>query len=166
MKHNKAEQDLHWMKQAINLACFAEKHDEVPVGAVLIDDNTNTMLGLGYNRMISDNDPTAHAEIIALRNAGNYRKNYRLINTTLYVTLEPCLMCVGAMIHARISRLVFGACDKKTGAITSTFNLLDEINAGKLNHKINYDYGVLANDCGKLLTDFFHRKRLNPNLLK
>ena len=152
------KKDQYWMQQALDLAQYAATHGEVPVGAVLIDSNGG-LLAQGWNCSISSCDPSAHAEIVALRHAANVCNNYRLLDTTLYVTLEPCIMCVGAMIQARIKRLVFGATDPKTGAIVSVFNVLDEINKGKLNHKIVYTSGVLADECSKLLTRFFRERR-------
>jgi len=147
-------QDTHWMQQAIKLAQHAKSQNEVPVGAVLI--LNNEIIGEGWNQPISSTDSTAHAEIIAMRNAAKKLNNYRLLNTTLYVTLEPCIMCVGAMIHARIKRLVFGAYDSKSGAIQSVFNLLDN---KQLNHEISYQGGILEQECGKLLTCFFKERR-------
>ncbi len=146
--------DSDFMQQAINLANHAASQNEVPVGAILVQDNK--IIGQGWNQPITSNDSTAHAEIIALRRAAKKLNNYRLINTTLYVTLEPCLMCVGAMIHARIKRLVFGAYDPKSGAIQSVFNFLD---SKKLNHNIVYQGGILEQQCGELLTTFFQKRR-------
>lgn len=147
-------QDSDWMQQALLLAKKAEKVNEVPVGAVLVWNNE--FIASGYNQPISKNDPTAHAEIIALRQGAEKIGNYRLLNATLYVTLEPCMMCVGAMVHARIQRLVFGAYDLKTGAVTSVATLLD---APFLNHKVQYQGGVLAQECGEILSNFFKSKR-------
>jgi len=146
--------DKQWMHEAIKLAEQAMIVDEVPVGAVMVLDSE--VIGMGRNQPIASCDPTAHAEIVALRQAGNALQNYRLINSTLYVTLEPCAMCVGAMVHARIKRLVFGAIDPKAGAVQSVLNLLDN---NLFNHKIEYVGGVLAEECGKLLTRFFRAKR-------
>lgn len=146
-------QDTFWMQKAIELAKKAADHDEVPVGAVLVLDDE--IIGEGWNQPISIQDPTAHAEIMALRKGATKLNNYRLLNSTLYVTLEPCVMCVGAMLHARIKRLVFGASDPKTGAVASVFQLLDQ----KHNHQIQYEGGVLAKECGDLLKDFFKNKR-------
>jgi tRNA(adenine34) deaminase len=146
--------DVYWMQQALNLASHAESCNEVPVGAVVV--YKDQMIGRGWNQPIANVDPTAHAEIIALREAGAHLNNYRLVDTTLYVTLEPCLMCIGAMLHARIKRLVFGACDPKSGAIKSVFNVLDN---KQLNHKIVYESDVLAKECAMLLTNFFARRR-------
>lgn len=148
--------DEAWMARALALAQQAADHDEVPVGAVLVRDET--VLGEGWNQPIGLHDPTAHAEIIALRAAGMRAQNYRLPGTTLYVTLEPCAMCVGAMIHARIERLVFGAFDPKTGAAGSVFDLLQ---AAEHNHRVAVTPGVLAQSCGALLTNFFRIRRSN-----
>jgi len=146
--------DTIWLHKAIELAKRAEEAGEVPVGAVVVLENE--IIGSGWNQPISRCDPTAHAEIIALRDAAQNMGNYRLPNTTLYVTLEPCAMCVGAMLHARISRLVFGAYDPKTGAVTSVFSFLD---ADHLNHRIIYQGGILAAESGVLLANFFKKKR-------
>jgi tRNA(adenine34) deaminase len=148
------KKDIYWMQQALDLARYAESCNEVPVGAVVVYEDR--IIGCGWNQPIANLDPTAHAEIIALREAGKYLNNYRLIDTTMYVTLEPCLMCIGAMLHSRIKRLVFGACDLKFGAVKSIFNILDN---NKLNHKIIYEGGVLAEECAALLTNFFAGRR-------
>ena len=150
-----SEQDHIWMQHAIQLAKTAAQHDEVPVGAVLVSENK--ILGEGFNRPIGHCDPTAHAEILALRAAGKEINNYRLIDTTLYVTLEPCLMCVGAVAHARVKRVIFGAYDLKTGAVQSAFQLGG---IAKLNHRPAYQGGLLAEECGKLLSEFFQAKRI------
>ena len=146
--------DEFFMLEALKLADYALTINEVPIGAVLVLEGE--VIGRGWNCPISSRDPTSHAEIMALREGAKYLKNYRLPGTTLYVTLEPCLMCVGAMIHARIARLVFGAKDPKTGAVCSVFNLLDSKNH---NHTINYEGGLLGEKCGQLLVDFFKAKR-------
>ncbi len=146
--------DISYMQQALALAQHAEEQGEVPVGAILVLDDE--IIGQGWNQPISTNDPTAHAEIIALRQGAAKLNNYRLLNTTLYVTLEPCVMCIGAMLHARIKRLVFGTLDPKTGAVESVFNLLDT----KLNHQIVYHGGVLADKCSEVLSAFFKQRRL------
>lgn len=148
--------DEQWMRRALELARTAAAHDEVPVGAVLVRDGV--VLGEGWNRPIESHDPTAHAEIVALRAAGRAGQNYRLPGTTLYVTLEPCAMCVGAMVHARIERLVFGAFDPKTGAAGSVFNLLQ---APEHNHRVAVTAGLLSEPCGALLTNFFRARRSN-----
>ena len=154
------ERHKHWIRHALQLAERAASLGEVPVGAVVVADD-ETLLAEGWNCPIGSCDPSAHAEIVALRRAAEARKNYRLNATTLYVTLEPCVMCIGAMIQARIKYLVFGACDPKAGAVVSVFNLLDEVAAGKLNHKISYTSGVLADECGDILTKFFQARRYN-----
>lgn len=148
------DEDIHWMQRALQLAHSAAQKGEVPVGAVLV--LNNDIIGAGFNSPITHHDPTAHAEIIAMRQGAAALCNYRLINTTLYVTLEPCLMCVGAMIHARIQRLVFGARDLKTGAIESQIKGLEQ---AYVNHRIVYEGGLLANQCGELLRQFFRERR-------
>jgi len=153
----RASLDQFWMQRAIELAKLAESCGEVPVGAVLVKDDQ--IIGEGYNSPISEKDPTAHAEIRALRDAAQRIGNYRLLNTTLYVTLEPCLMCVGAIVHARISDVVFGAHEPKTGAAGSAFDVLT---SPKHNHRVELRDGVLADDCAQLLTDFFQQRRLKP----
>ncbi len=142
------------MRHAVRLAHLAESEGEVPVGAVLVKDET--VIGEGWNRPIVDNDPTAHAEIMAIRQAGKRVSNYRLLDTTLYVTLEPCLMCVGAIVHARIGRVVFGAKDPKRGAIVSALQLSD---LQFLNHQVPWVAGVLADECSQLLVNFFKQRR-------
>lgn len=146
--------DICFMQRSLDLAKKAESLGEVPVGAIAVIENE--IIGEGFNRSIGSNDPTAHAEIIALRLAAEKINNYRLLGVTLYVTLEPCIMCVGAMLHSRIKRLVFGAHDPKTGAVESVFKIFDE---ERLNHKIDVKSGVLSLDCGRILTDFFRSKR-------
>ena len=146
----------YYMQFAIKQAKLAEKIGEVPVGAVLVQDNQ--LIASAHNQPISNNDPTAHAEIQLLRKAGKKLNNYRLPNTTLYVTLEPCTMCLGAMIHARISKVVFGAFDEKTGVCGSC----DDLSSSNcFNHSIKISGGILANDCKELLQQFFKRKRKN-----
>jgi len=147
---------IEMMQRAFELAKYAASINEVPIGAIVVADNK--IIGEGWNCPISNNDPTAHAEIMALRAAAKTLNNYRLVNTTLYVTLEPCAMCVGAMLHARIKHLVFAASDPKGGAVQSVFNLLD---GKKLNHTITYQSGVLAKECSELLTNFFQSKRVS-----
>jgi tRNA(adenine34) deaminase len=142
------------MRRALELARRAQDEGEVPVGAVVVLDEK--ILGEGWNRPISAADPTAHAEIQAMRAAATTRKNYRLVGATLYVTLEPCAMCVGAMFHARIRRVVFGASDPKTGAAGSTLDLFQE---KRLNHHALVQGGVLAAECGALLSAFFASRR-------
>ncbi|RUM84976.1 MAG: tRNA adenosine(34) deaminase TadA [Candidatus Thioglobus sp.] len=146
--------DEKWMALAIEQAKLAEKINEVPVGAVLIQDDQ--LITSAHNQPISNNDPTAHAEIQLLRAAGKKLNNYRLPNTTLYVTLEPCTMCLGAMIHARISRVVFGAYDQKTGVCGSCQDLST---SECFNHEIEISGGVLADECKALLQKFFKARR-------
>lgn len=146
--------DEYWLQYALHLAERAYQQGEVPVGAVLIRDNQ--ILGEGWNQPISQHDPTAHAEIIALREAGLMCSNYRLPNTTLYVTLEPCVMCAGALLHARVERVVFGAYDFKTGAAGSVFNtLLDE----RHNHQVQLIGGILQQACTEQIQAFFRERR-------
>ncbi|MBI3188268.1 MAG: tRNA adenosine(34) deaminase TadA [Gammaproteobacteria bacterium] len=147
--------DEYWMEHALHLARKAAEVDEVPVGAVIVKDNQ--LIAEGWNHPIQLHDPSAHAEMIALRQAGITLNNYRLLDTTLYVTLEPCVMCVGAMIHARVGRVVFGAYDAKTGAAGSMFDLLQ---SEKHNHKIDVTGGVLEEQCRDVLQEFFKRKRV------
>jgi len=146
--------DEKWMVLAIEQAELAEKINEVPVGAVLVQNDQ--LIASAHNQPISNNDPTAHAEIQLLREAGKKLNNYRLPDTTLYVTLEPCTMCLGAMIHARISRVVFGAYDEKTGVCGSC----QDLSTSKcFNHSIATDGGVLADECKQLLQKFFKKRR-------
>ncbi|MDR3477481.1 MAG: tRNA adenosine(34) deaminase TadA [Gammaproteobacteria bacterium] len=148
------ERDQFWMRWAIALAENAAVEGEVPVGAVLVVDDQ--MVGEGSNRPIRHSDPTAHAEIIALREAATALQNYRLVNSTLYVTLEPCVMCVGAIVHARVKRLVFGALDPKGGAVQSAFQMAD---SSQLNHRVECVGGLFAEKCGSLLSEFFRARR-------
>jgi tRNA(adenine34) deaminase len=148
------ERDRRWMQRALGLAAAAEAEGEVPVGAVLVLDDR--VVGEGCNRPIAAHDATAHAEVQAIRAAGRRLGNYRLTGSTLYVTLEPCVMCVGAIVHARVGRLVFGAHDPKTGAIVSRFNLL----AGdQHNYRVEVAGGVLESECGDRLRQFFRARR-------
>ena len=146
--------DIKWMEIAIEQAQEAEKMGEVPVGAALVLDDK--LIAKAHNQPISSSDPTAHAEINVLREAGKELGNYRIPNSTLYVTLEPCTMCLGAMIHARVSRVVFGAYDDKTGVCGSCEDLST---SPCFNHSIDITEGVLAEDCKKLLQSFFTQKR-------
>ena len=147
-------EDEKWMQIAIIEANLAKSQDEVPVGAVLV--KKGQLISQGHNQPISKNDPTAHAEIQVIRNAGKKQKNYRLVGTTLYVTLEPCAMCLGAMMHARIDRIFFGAYDPKTGVCGSCEDLS---NANFFKHKIDIKGGILENECKELLHSFFQLRR-------
>jgi tRNA(adenine34) deaminase len=148
------ETDEAWMRYAIRLAQRAEAQGEVPVGAVLVKDDR--CLAEGWNSSIISHDPTAHAEIVALRQAGQIVENYRLLDTTLYVTLEPCVMCMGALSNARVKRLVFGTYDPKRGAVCNALNLTD---APFLNHRIEWQGGVLEQPCSEILKVFFKARR-------
>jgi tRNA(adenine34) deaminase len=150
--------DDHWMQQALDLAQQGSAAGEVPVGALIV--LNDEVIGSGWNQPITSKDPTAHAEIVALRQAATRLDNYRLPSATLYVTLEPCTMCVGAMIHARISRLVFGTTEPRSGAVCSHFRLLDA--EGVYNHRVAWEQGVLADECGKMLSAFFQARRKSP----
>lgn len=146
--------DTEFMRQALALAQLAAQQQEVPVGAVVVKDGV--VIGRGSNAPIGLHDPTAHAEIMALRDAAKHLGNYRLVDCTLYVTLEPCAMCSGAIQHARITRLVYGASDPKTGACGSVVNLMAE---PKLNHHTQVDGGLMQAECGALLSAFFKQRR-------
>ena len=146
-----------WMRKALDLAQDAAANGEVPVGAVVVDAATNALLGSGRNSAIGNCDPTAHAEIMALRDAARKRRNYRLAGTTLYVTLEPCVMCAGALVQARVERLVFGAWEPRTGAIESQEQVLA---SPAHNHQVAVTAGVMAQECGALMQRFFQDKRL------
>lgn len=151
-----SDDDLHWMRHALALADRAEhEDDEIPVGAVLVSSD-GAVIGEGWNRNIREHDPSAHAEIVALRAAGRAVGNHRLPGSTLYVTLEPCAMCAMALVHARIRRLVFGAPDPKTGACGSVFDLLAD---PRHNHRIDVAGGVLADECGERLRTYFRARR-------
>lgn len=143
-----------WMRRALNLADRAANEGEVPVGAVLVREGR--VIGEGWNQVIAANDPTAHAEVIALRDAAAMEGNYRLPDSTLYVSLEPCTMCAGALIHARISQLVFAASEPRAGVICSTCHMLDE---PWYNHKVAWAGGVLASESSQRLQDFFKARR-------
>jgi tRNA(adenine34) deaminase len=147
-------EDEKWMEIAIHEAIKAEKEGEVPVGAVLVKDGL--IIAKAFNQPISKNDATAHAEIQLIRAAGKKLKNYRLTETSLYVTLEPCAMCLGAIMHARIKRIIYGAQDPRTGVCGSSDNLID---ANCFNHKINITGGVSEKKCGQLLQTFFKSRR-------
>lgn len=146
--------DEQWMRYAIRLAQRAEAQGEVPVGAVLVKDEQ--CIAEGWNQPIARHDPSAHAEMLAIRTAANILQNYRLGDVTLYVTLEPCVMCMGLLSHARINRLVFGAYDPKRGAVCNTLHLAD---AAFLNHRIEWTGGILHEECAQLLLDFFKKRR-------
>lgn len=149
--------DQRWMRHALALAARAEREDdEVPVGALIVDAAGN-LLAEGWNRNICDHDPSAHAEIVAMRQAGMRLRNHRLLGCTLYVTLEPCAMCAMAMIHARIARVVYGASDPKTGAAGSVFDLLAD---PRHNHRVEVLGGVLADEAGARLVAYFRGKRV------
>lgn len=146
--------DKFWMQFAIEQAKLAEKQDEVPIGAVLVKDNK--IIASGFNQPIGHIDPTAHAEIICLRNAALSLNNYRLPNTTLYVSLEPCAMCAGAIIQARITHVVYAASEPRSGAIKSVFQLFDN---PALNHSVDVTSGILAEESASLLKQFFKNRR-------
>ncbi|CAM3736131.1 tRNA adenosine(34) deaminase TadA [Rheinheimera salexigens] len=146
--------DEDWMQLAIGLAAKAEAQGEVPVGAVLVKDNQ--LIAEGWNQMISSQDPSAHAEMQAIREGAKALNNYRLLDCTLYITLEPCSMCAGLMVHSRIKRLVFGANDLKTGAAGSVLNIVRQ---AEFNHQLEVVSGVLASACAEQLSAFFRRRR-------
>ena len=151
-----SDTDERWMRHALALATRAEQEDdEVPVGAVLVGAD-GTVLGDGWNRNITEHDPTAHAEIVAMRAAGRQLGNHRLLGSTLYVTLEPCAMCAMAMVHARVARVVYGASDPKTGAAGSVFDLLAD---PRHNHKVAVQGGLLGAEAGRRLTGYFRARR-------
>ncbi|MCL7720591.1 tRNA adenosine(34) deaminase TadA [Actinobacillus pleuropneumoniae] len=150
-----SEQDIHFMRYALELADRAEAIGEIPVGAVLVDQEGN-IIGEGWNQVIQLSDPSAHAEMLAIRQAGKVQRNYRLLDCTLYVTLEPCTMCAGAILHSRLRRLVFGASDYKTGAIGSRFHLFEDY---KMNHFLEIRGCVLAEECSQKISRFFQRRR-------
>lgn len=143
-----------WMRHALSLAQRAEQEGEVPVGALIVRNGEN--IAEGWNQPVASHDPTAHAEVMALRAAGRAEENYRLLGTTLYVTLEPCVMCAGAIVHARVDRVVYGATDPRMGAAGSTFSLLG---SDSFNHVVEVEGGVLAEECGDLLRRFFKARR-------
>ena len=143
-----------WMREALILAEQAADADEVPVGAIVVQNGE--IIGRGFNQPIRSCDATAHAEIVAIRSASQFRNNYRLPGTTLYVTIEPCTMCLGAMIHARVDRLVFGATEPRAGAVVSRGSLIE---AGHFNHQLSFIDGVLAEECASLMQSFFRNKR-------
>ncbi len=148
------DSDQHWMLQALKLAVQAAEQDEVPVGAVIV--HKGKIVGTGYNQREQLNDPTAHAEMVAITQAASHLQSWRLTETTMYVTLEPCPMCAGAILQSRITRLVYAASDPKAGAVDSLFHLLND---PRLNHQTTTTGGVLAEQCGQLLSHFFQMKR-------
>ena len=150
-----SEYDIKFMKQAINEAKKAGQKAEVPVGAVLVAES-GEILSLSHNQVITLADPTAHAEILALREAAQKVLNYRLLGTTLYVTIEPCIMCMGAIVHARVTRVVFGAEDLKWGAAGSLYNFTEDV---RLNHQPEIIQGVCQDECRELMQEFFRSKR-------
>ena len=149
-----AELDRQFMQQALDQAKLAANAGEVPVGAVLVRDGE--VISTGFNQPITNSDPSAHAEMMALRAAASDESNYRLPGTTLYVTLEPCTMCAGAMMHARVDRVVFGATDPKTGAAGSVLNVFSE---KQINHQTQVEGGIMSEECGQVLRDFFKERR-------
>lgn len=146
--------DSKYMERALELAREAQRAGEVPVGAVIVKDDA--IVGEGWNRPISTNDPTAHAEIVAMRAAAQKLSTYRLLDTTLYVTLEPCPMCAGAMVHARVRRLVYAATDPRAGAAGTIFNIVQH---PSLNHRVECEAGLMSEECGTLLRAFFQGRR-------
>jgi len=157
-----SDYDSQFMSRALELARKAEEYGEVPVGAVVVKENR--VIGEGWNQPITLNDPSAHAEIMALRNAGHYLKNYRLPGTTLYVTLEPCPMCAGAIIHARVDKVVFATKDPRTGAAGSVFELLPSDQ--RFNHCTQVESGLLSEEASTMLKAFFRKKRLKNQSMK
>lgn len=149
--------DNKWMNVALDEAAKAGAVDEVPIGACIVDDNGG-LLAAAFNRTITDSDPTAHAEMIVLRMAGKLVGNYRLTGTTLYSTIEPCVMCAGALVNARVKRLVYGADDERFGAVRTNFGIgITDV----LNHRIEVESGVLGEQCRSLMQEFFRAKRLS-----
>ncbi|GGK74116.1 tRNA adenosine(34) deaminase TadA [Amphritea balenae] len=155
------DSDRKWMARALELAARAAELDEVPVGAVIVLDGE--IIGEGWNQPISGHDPTAHAEIMAMRDAAGRLENYRLVGATLYVTIEPCTMCAGAIIHSRIDRVVFGATEPKAGAIVSNSQLYEQ---SWLNHWPTHSGGVMAEQCSGIISAFFKRRRAEKKALK
>jgi tRNA(adenine34) deaminase len=149
------ELDEFWMLEALKAARDAEKLNEVPIGACLIDGD-GSLLAVNGNRTITDTDPTAHAEILVLREAAAKIGNYRLVDSTIYTTIEPCAMCAGALVNARVKRLVYGAADERFGAVETLFNICDN---EFLNHQIEIVSGILADECRNLMQKFFRKKR-------
>ncbi|MEH6576461.1 MAG: tRNA adenosine(34) deaminase TadA [Amphritea sp.] len=153
--------DQHWMTYALELAERAADAGEVPVGAVIV--SNGKVVGEGWNQPISGHDPTAHAEIMALRDAAQRLENYRLVDTTLYVTIEPCTMCAGAIVHSRVARVVFGAVEPKAGAVVSNGRVFDQ---AWMNHTLTYQGGVLAQACSERISAFFKQRRADQKALK
>jgi len=158
---NSENNDQYFMQRAFELAQQAEQYNEIPVGAVVV--YQGKIIGEGFNQSILLNDPSAHAEMIAIRQAGKHINNYRILDCTLYVTLEPCPMCAGLLVHSRISRLVYASPDLKTGAAGSAFDL---VNNEQLNHQIAVTKGVMKEQCSQLLSAFFKRRRSEKKLAK
>jgi tRNA(adenine34) deaminase len=150
----RSDTDERWMRRALELARRAEREGEVPVGAILV--LNDDVIGEGWNRPVAESDPTAHAEIRALRQAAAALGNYRLVDTTLYVTMEPCPMCAGALVHARVARLVYGAQDLRVGAAGTVFDI---VRAPEVNHRLVVEGGVLQDECRALLQRFFRARR-------
>jgi len=161
MTLNSENNDHIFMQRAFELAQQAEQLDEIPVGAVIV--YQGEIIGEGFNQSIRLNDPSAHAEMMAIRQAGKHLSNYRLLDCTLYVTLEPCPMCAGLLVHSRIKRLVYASADLKTGAAGSVFNLLENV---QLNHQITVTDGIMKEQCSQLLSAFFKRRRSEKKALK
>jgi tRNA(adenine34) deaminase len=155
------ETDEHWMRQALVAAHEARERGEVPVGTCIV--NGNEMLAIAGNRTRTDQDPTAHAEVVALREAARKVNNYRMIDAVVYSTIEPCVMCAGALIQARISRLVYGARDERAGAVESRFRVCD---TDFLNHRIEITAAVLEEECREVMQDFFRARRSSQNHLR
>jgi tRNA(adenine34) deaminase len=152
------KQDQKWMRYALTLAAKAEALSEVPVGAVVVKDDV--LVAEGWNQPITSNDPTAHAEVVAIRAAAQALQNYRLVGCTLYVTIEPCTMCAGSLIHSRVDRVVYGALEPKAGAVESQLKLL---NSAHFNHSVSIQSGVLAVECRVVISDFFKKRRAQKN---
>ncbi|WP_228710707.1 tRNA adenosine(34) deaminase TadA [Saccharobesus litoralis] len=161
MNSTTPKSDAYWMQLALQEADKAEQINEIPVGAIVVCNDE--VIATGYNQSITLNDPSAHAEMIAIRQAGQVVNNYRLVDCTLYVTLEPCPMCAGLLVHSRIKRLVYGASDAKTGCCGS---IMDLVQHPQLNHQIDVTSGVLAQECGDKLSAFFKRRRKEIKALK
>ncbi|MGB1262368.1 MAG: tRNA adenosine(34) deaminase TadA [Cognaticolwellia sp.] len=153
--------DEKFMRRAMALAKIADSHNEIPVGAVVVCDGN--IIGEGFNQSIMNHDPSAHAEMMAIRDAGQHLQNYRLLDCTLYVTLEPCPMCAGLLVHSRIKRVIFASKDLKTGAAVSAFKLL---NHDKHNHQVIMQHGLLAEECSTMLSAFFKRRRAEKKAAK